>query len=70
LFDKSEILSVDRYPSLRVAYVDEVEEISKDRSRQTKKVYYSALVKAALPKSSDSKETGQTLDQVNFHVGC
>lgn len=56
------------YPSLRVAYVDEVEEVSRDRSRQIKKVYYSALVKAALPKSSDSKEAGQTLDQDIYRI--
>jgi len=49
-----------------VAYVDEVEEPSKDRSRQIQKVYYSALVKAALPKSSSSNEPGQNLDQVLF----
>ncbi|KAJ8436465.1 hypothetical protein Cgig2_000450 [Carnegiea gigantea] len=56
------------YPSLRVAYVDEVEEPSKDRSRKIKKVYYSALVKAALPKSSSSNEPGQNLDQVIYRI--
>ncbi|KAK7243498.1 hypothetical protein RIF29_38296 [Crotalaria pallida] len=58
-----------KYPSLRVAYVDEVEEPSKDNSRKTDKVYYSALVKAALPtKSIDSSETVQSLDQVIYKI--
>ncbi|GJN22580.1 hypothetical protein PR202_gb10160 [Eleusine coracana subsp. coracana] len=35
------------YPSLRVAYIDEVEEPSQDRNKKIEKVYYSALVKAA-----------------------
>ena len=56
-----------RYPSLRVAYIDEVEEASKDNSKKTvQKVYYSALVKAALPtKAIDSSEPVQNLDQVH-----
>lgn len=55
---------MNRYPSLRVAYIDEVEEPSKDRSKKVNdKVYYSTLVKAALPKSNSS-EPGQNLDQV------
>jgi callose synthase len=49
------------YPSLRVAYIDEVEEPSKDRNKKTEKVYYSALVKAAVTKPDDP---GQKLDQV------
>jgi len=54
----------NRYPSLRVAYIDEVEEPSKDRSKKfNQKVYYSSLVKAAMPKSNSS-EPGQNLDQV------
>lgn len=57
---------MNRYPSLRVAYIDEVEEPSKDRSKKVNdKVYYSTLVKAALPKSNSS-ELGQNLDQVSF----
>ncbi|CAN1335765.1 Callose synthase 3 [Linum perenne] len=37
------------YPSLRVAYIDEVEEPNKDKSKKVnQKVYYSVLVKAAL----------------------
>ncbi|XP_074292590.1 callose synthase 3-like [Silene latifolia] len=58
------------YPSLRVAYVDELEDPSKDGSRKTNKLfsYYSVLVKAALPKSSNSNEQGQTLDQVIYRI--
>nr|CAD1836509.1 unnamed protein product [Ananas comosus var. bracteatus] len=53
------------YPSLRVAYVDEVEETSKDRSKKIKKVYYSALVKAATStKTDESSKTIQNLDQI------
>jgi callose synthase len=66
-----------RYPSLRVAYIDEVEEPSKDRAQKiNQKAYYSTLVKAALPKSIDSSEPVQNLDQVMcytnyyFHIGC
>ncbi|KAK2998881.1 hypothetical protein RJ639_024246, partial [Escallonia herrerae] len=56
------------YPSLRVAYIDEVEEPSKDRSKKiNQKVYYSALVKAAMPKSNSS-EPGQNLDQVIYRI--
>lgn len=51
------------YPSLRVAYIDEVEEPSKDTTKKiNNKVYYSALVKA-MP-NSNASETGQNLDQV------
>ncbi|KAI9104276.1 hypothetical protein K1719_023112 [Acacia pycnantha] len=59
-----------KYPSLRVAYLDEVEETSQDKSRKTtKKVYYSALAKAALPaKSIDSNETAPNLDQVIYRI--
>ncbi|KAJ8759965.1 hypothetical protein K2173_010821 [Erythroxylum novogranatense] len=57
------------YPSLRVAYIDEVEEPSKDRSKNVnEKVYYSALVKAALPKSIDSSELVQKLDEVIYRI--
>lgn len=56
----------DRYPSLRIAYIDEVEETNKDQSkRMVQKVYYSVLVKvAAQTKSSESSEPVQSLDQV------
>lgn len=58
------------YPSLRVAYVDEVEEASKDKSKKTvQKVYYSALVKASVPtKLMDSSEPVQSLDQVIYRI--
>ncbi|KAK4780638.1 hypothetical protein SAY87_016744 [Trapa incisa] len=56
------------YPSLRVAYIDEVEEPSKDRSKNINtKVYYSTLVKA-MPKSIDSSEPAQNLDQVIYRI--
>lgn len=59
-------LPLNSYPSLRVAYIDEREEPSKDRTKKNEKVYYSALVKAALPtKGIDSSEPAQSLDQVN-----
>lgn len=49
---------------MRVAYIDEIEEPSKDRSKKVNpKAYYSTLVKAALP-NSNSTEPGQNLDQV------
>lgn len=58
--------SLCRYPSLRVAYIEELEEPSKDKSQKTnQKSYYSVLARAALPtKSKDSIEPVQSLDQV------
>ncbi|KAI5647696.1 hypothetical protein M9H77_33701 [Catharanthus roseus] len=61
-----------KYPSLRVAYIDEVEETIKDKSdksrKMVEKVYYSALVKA-MPKSvDDTSETDQKLDQVIYRI--
>ncbi|KAL5762824.1 hypothetical protein ACOSP7_019088 [Xanthoceras sorbifolium] len=58
------------YSSLRVAYIDEVEETSKDKLRKpVQKAYYSALVKAAAPtKSIDSSEPVQSLDQVIYRI--
>ncbi|GFY98956.1 glucan synthase-like 12 [Actinidia rufa] len=57
------------YPSLRVAFIDEVEEPSKDGPKKiNQKVYYSSLVKAALPKSSNSSEPEQNLDQVIYRI--
>jgi callose synthase len=54
------------YPSLRVAYIDEVEQTHKESYKGAdEKIYYSALVKAApQTKSMDSSESVQTLDQV------
>ncbi|XP_065872528.1 callose synthase 2 [Euphorbia lathyris] len=58
------------YPSLRVAYIDEVEETSKDKSNKiVEKVYYSALVKAGPPtQPMDSSEPVQNLDQVIYRI--
>uniref|UniRef100_A0A0E0HVU5 1,3-beta-glucan synthase n=1 Tax=Oryza nivara TaxID=4536 RepID=A0A0E0HVU5_ORYNI len=53
------------YPSLRVAYIDEVEAPSQDRNKKTDKVYYSALVKASVTKPN---EPGQSLDQVIYKI--
>lgn len=55
------------YPSLRVAYIDEVEEPSKDQKKVNQKVYYSALLKAAMTKSNSS-EPGKNLDQFQCSV--
>ncbi|GAB2300205.1 Callose synthase 1 [Dionaea muscipula] len=56
-----------KYPSLRVAYIDEVEILSTDRSKRTVE-YYSALVKAPLSSSVDSPEPVQNLDQVIYKI--
>ncbi|KAL8210472.1 hypothetical protein R6Q57_004909 [Mikania cordata] len=57
---------LSKYPSLRVACIDEVEENSKDANNRMSinKVYYSTLVKA-VPSSS---ETGQIWDQVIYRI--
>ncbi|KAF7152125.1 hypothetical protein RHSIM_Rhsim01G0033900 [Rhododendron simsii] len=56
----------DKYPSLRVAYVDEIEVTSEDKSKRTlDKVYYSTLVKA-LPKSVDSSEVDQVIYRIKL----
>ncbi|KAK9078560.1 hypothetical protein SSX86_002617 [Deinandra increscens subsp. villosa] len=56
-----------KYPSLRVAYIDEVEESSRDVNNRIKmnKVYYSTLVKAV---PSSYSGTGQILDQVIYRI--
>ncbi|KAL4565116.1 hypothetical protein LXL04_029201 [Taraxacum kok-saghyz] len=55
------------YPSLRVAYIDEVEEhIRYTPKTINQTVYYSVLVKA-MP-NSNSFETGQNLDQVIYKI--
>ncbi|AQK80817.1 Putative glycosyl transferase family protein [Zea mays] len=51
------------YPSLRVAYIDEVEAPSQDRNKKIEKVYYSVLVKASVTKPD---EPGQSLDQEHY----
>ncbi|GMH27282.1 hypothetical protein Nepgr_029125 [Nepenthes gracilis] len=58
-----------KYPSLRVAYIDEVELPSKDKSKRTvEKVYYSALAKVPLSNSIDSSESAQKLDQDIYRI--
>ncbi|KAJ6755472.1 CALLOSE SYNTHASE 2 [Salix purpurea] len=58
------------YPSLRVAYIDEVEETGKDKSKKiVEKVYYSTLVKVApQTKPIDSSGPVQNLDQVIYRI--
>ncbi|KDP20385.1 hypothetical protein JCGZ_05268 [Jatropha curcas] len=58
------------YPSLRVAYIDEVEETNKEKSnKMVEKVYYSALVKAGPPtRPIDSSELIQNLDQEIYRI--
>ncbi|RWR90536.1 Glycosyl transferase [Cinnamomum micranthum f. kanehirae] len=57
------------YPSLRVAYIDEVEEPSKDKSKKVnQKVYYSALVKAAPAISKADNPCEPHLDQVIYRI--
>ncbi|GMY16153.1 callose synthase 3 isoform X2 [Fagus crenata] len=56
------------YPSLRVAYIDELEEPNKDKSKTiNEKAYYSCLVKAALP-NSNSSDPVQNLDQIIYKI--
>lgn len=55
------------YPSLRVAYIDEVEEPSKDKFKKVNdKVYYSALVKASIAKVDNPADS--VLDQVIYRI--
>ncbi|XP_076911186.1 callose synthase 2-like [Bidens hawaiensis] len=56
------------YPSLRVAYIDEVEETSEDKLKKVvdRVSYYSVLVKA-VPKSGDSGPV-QNEDQVIYRI--
>ncbi|KAG5138789.1 hypothetical protein JHK82_023520 [Glycine max] len=56
-----------RYPSLRVAYIDEVEEPVQDSKKKINKVYYSCLVKA-MPKSNSPSEPEQNLDQIIYKI--
>lgn len=61
------ICSWCRYPSLRVAYIDEVENPNNDESENDidKVSYYSVLVKA-VPKSADASDQDQNFDQVQY----
>ncbi|XP_073000931.1 callose synthase 3-like [Typha latifolia] len=54
------------HPSLRVAYIDEIEEPGKDN--KIEKVYYSALVKVAVAKAGNPDEPVQNLDQVIYRI--
>ncbi|KAK1321381.1 Callose synthase 3 [Acorus calamus] len=57
------------YPSLRVAYIDEVEEPSQDKSKKVNdRVYYSALVKGVVAKADDPNGPVQHLDQVIYRI--
>ncbi|KAL1823849.1 hypothetical protein ACET3Z_010627 [Daucus carota] len=59
--------SLGWHSSLCVAYIDEVEETSKDKSKKmVVKFYYSALVKA-VPKSVDTSGPSQNLDQMTIN---
>lgn len=54
-----------RYPSLRVAYIDEVEQRNEDGLKKLSgKVNYFSVLVRAVPKSSDTSEPVQNLDQV------
>ncbi|KAM0946799.1 putative 1,3-beta-glucan synthase [Dioscorea sansibarensis] len=53
------------YPSLRVAYIDEVEET---HGGKMEKVYYSVLVKAAGAKPENPAEPTPNLDQVIYRI--
>ncbi|XP_039159159.1 callose synthase 3-like [Eucalyptus grandis] len=53
------------YPSLRVAYIDEVEERSKDGINQT---YYSTLMKATFPNPIGSSNSVEKLVQVIYRI--
>ncbi|KAL9281410.1 Callose synthase 4 [Arabidopsis thaliana] len=57
------------YPSLRVAYIDEVEQTHIYSKGTSEKFYYSALVKAAPQTySTDSSDSGHMLDQVIYQI--
>ncbi|KAG2675087.1 hypothetical protein I3760_13G168800 [Carya illinoinensis] len=56
------------YPSLRVAYIDELEKPINDKSKKMNdKIYFSCLVKADLSKS-DSSDPAQNLDQDIYRI--
>ncbi|XP_076955761.1 callose synthase 2-like [Bidens hawaiensis] len=58
-----------KYPSIRVAYIDEVEEPRYDESEKVidNMSYYSVLVKA-IPMSADASDRDQNLDQVIYRI--
>ncbi|XP_007014816.2 PREDICTED: callose synthase 3 isoform X1 [Theobroma cacao] len=58
-----------KYPSLRVAYIDEVEQRNEDRLKKLNgKVNYFTVLVRAVPKSSDSSEPVQNLDQEIYRI--
>uniref|UniRef100_A0A0E0NP52 1,3-beta-glucan synthase n=1 Tax=Oryza rufipogon TaxID=4529 RepID=A0A0E0NP52_ORYRU len=54
------------YPSLRVAYIDQVEDRVEEKKMEP--AYYSTLVKVALTKDSESTDPVQNLDQVIYRI--
>uniref|UniRef100_J3LJJ4 1,3-beta-glucan synthase n=1 Tax=Oryza brachyantha TaxID=4533 RepID=J3LJJ4_ORYBR len=54
------------YPSLRVAYIDQVEDRVGEKKMEP--AYYSTLVKVALTKDSESTGPVQNLDQVIYRI--
>ncbi|KAF7849018.1 hypothetical protein BT93_L1332 [Corymbia citriodora subsp. variegata] len=57
------------YPSIRVAYIDEVEEPNTDRSKKSiQKAYYSTLMKAAFLKPVGSSGSAEKLVQVIYRI--
>ncbi|XVF47535.1 hypothetical protein PTKIN_Ptkin03bG0116700 [Pterospermum kingtungense] len=58
-----------KYPSLRVAYIDEVEQRNEDRLKKLNgKVNYFSVLVRAVPKSSDTSEPVQNLDQEIYRI--
>lgn len=54
-----------RYPSLRVAYIDEVDEALKEKTEgKTEKVYYSVLIKGDT--INYSERVSASLYEINF----
>uniref|UniRef100_M8CWL7 1,3-beta-glucan synthase n=1 Tax=Aegilops tauschii TaxID=37682 RepID=M8CWL7_AEGTA len=67
LSNAQDILQLMRtYPSLRVAYIDVVEDRVGEKQIET--AYYSTLVKVALNKDSESAGPVQNLDQVIYRI--
>uniref|UniRef100_A0A0D9VP13 1,3-beta-glucan synthase n=1 Tax=Leersia perrieri TaxID=77586 RepID=A0A0D9VP13_9ORYZ len=67
LANAQDILQLMRtYPSLRVAYIDQVEDRVGEKKMES--AYYSTLVKVALTKDSESADPIQNLDQVIYRI--
>ncbi|KAF8090598.1 hypothetical protein N665_0472s0027 [Sinapis alba] len=56
------------YPSLRVAYIDEVEQTSEDSKETSEKIYYSALAKAAPQTNHTGSSISVNQDQVIYQI--